>query len=271
LKIDPGDTSILLSRARLHYLQDDLPAARADVERALQAAPNLRAGILYRSLIAAAEGRFHEAIPDLRQILRAEPENIELKLQLATFYISDQRPRKAISILTEVIDATEEPPSEDDDRDHANDLRAGALRGRADASLSIGKHADAIKDYDVALELQPESDGILNNFAWVLATSPIDEVRDGKRSIELAKRACDVTSYEMPHILSTLAAGYAETGDFETAIKWSTRAVELGQEKLKDQVEQLKLELKSYEKGEVWRELQDIKEKPDLPRRIIET
>ena len=70
----------------------------------------------------------------------------------------------------------------------------------------------------------PEESGLLNNLAWVLATSPNDKVRDGKRSIELATKACELTEYKEAHILSTLASGYAEEGDFETAKKWSAKA-----------------------------------------------
>ena len=146
-----------------------------------------------------------------------------------------------------------------------------AMRARGDALLSIGRHADAVEDYNKALELAPDDDGVLNNLAWVLATSPKDEVRDGKRSIELANKACDVTQYKKPHILSTLAAAYAEMGDFENAIKWSNKAVELGEEDLKDQIEQLKNELKHYQEGKPFRELQNVEEKPDPPVRVLET
>ena len=65
-------------------------------------------------------------------------------------------------------------------------------------------------------QIEPD-EGLLNNLAWVLATSPDDKLRDGKRAIELATKAAEVSNYETPHVLSTLAAAYAETGDFEKA------------------------------------------------------
>jgi hypothetical protein len=92
----------------------------------------------------------------------------------------------------------------------------------------------------------------LNNLAWVLATSPVDQLRDGKRAIELATKACKLTDYKKPHILSTLAAAYAETGDFETAKKWSQKAVELGEGEEKEALEK---ELESYRAGKPVREL----------------
>jgi tetratricopeptide (TPR) repeat protein len=257
LTMEPRNLLALLMRARLHFVQEELPAARADVDRLLELQPGMTRAILLRSMIYAALERFQDAIADIRMLLREDPKNVELRLQLASLYVADKRPRKAIELLTEILN---------DDKDNWM-----ALRARGDALLSIGKHAEAIKDYNVAVKLKPDDHGILNNLAWVLATSPVDALRDGKRSIELGTKACEVTKYEMPHILSTLAAGYAETGDFETAIKWSTKAVELGRDKLKDQLEQLKKELEGYKRREKFRELQKVEEKPDPPRSLIET
>lgn len=61
-----------------------------------------------------------------------------------------------------------------------------------------------------------------------------DDVCDGKWSIELGTRVCDIIEYQMLYILSTLVVGYVEIGDFEIVIKWFKKVVELGYDKLKD-------------------------------------
>jgi lipopolysaccharide biosynthesis regulator YciM len=104
---------------------------------------------------------------------------------------------------------------------------------------------------------------VLNNLAWLLATSPDDAIRDGARAIELATKACEETEWKQAHIVSTLAAGYAEAGDFAKAREYSQKAVDLGGES--DEVkQQLKSELASYEAEKPWRERQEVAEaKPE--------
>ncbi len=53
-------------------------------------------------------------------------------------------------------------------------------------------------------------------------------------------KSCELTDYKAAHILSTLAAAYAETGDFEKAREWSGKAVELGTAENNEQLDQLK-------------------------------
>ena len=109
-----------------------------------------------------------------------------------------------------------------------------SLRAQGDALLNVGKHAEAIAVYEKAYALEPKDAGLLNNFAWVLATSPEAKLRDGDKALELATQACELTDYKLPHILSTLAAAYAETGDFENARKWIDKALEIGDQEHDD-------------------------------------
>ncbi len=258
LKIDPNDLPALLMRSRLNAAEGNDDQAKADVEKALRISPDLPQAILMRSMLAAQKDKFGEAIADIQLLLQTDPTNVEYRLQLATYMVGDKRPRKAIDVLTSIIEGMGENLDEDD-----KETKSDALRARGDALLSVGKHADAIKDYDEALKLTPEETGVLNNLAWVLATSPDEGVRNSERSIELGTKACDLTKYEKPHILSTLASGYAEKGDWETAIKWSSKAVELGEKegaKGEDVSEQLKKELESYKEKKPWREKQEVEE-----------
>lgn len=254
LQINPDDLPALLMRSRLHAAEGHDDKAKADIDKALELRPDLPQAILLRSLMAAQKEQFGEAIADIQVLLQSDPTNAEYRLQLATYYVGDKRPRKAIELLTSIIDGITDESDEE-----TKDLKVSALRSRGDALLSVGKHAEAVQDYDAAMKLDPEDNGVLNNLAWVLATSPDDAVRNADRSIELGTKACELTKYEKPHILSTLAAGYAEKGDFESAIKWSKKAVELGggEEMVGDQ---LKKELESYEQKKPWREKQEVEE-----------
>jgi tetratricopeptide (TPR) repeat protein len=214
----------------------------------LQINPVNSQALLLRSTMLAEEKKYGEAIGDVDRLLKLSPKNIELRLHVASLFSAGGWPRKAISLIGEVLS---------DDPDNWM-----ALRSRGDVYLSIGDHAKAVADFEKALKAQPENSGILNNFAWVLATSPDDKVRNAKRSIELGTKACELTKFKAAHILSTLASGYAESGDFETAIKWSSKAVELGEGETKEQLEK---ELESYRQKKPWRELQQSAEKPNPP------
>jgi hypothetical protein len=70
-------------------------------------------------------------------------------------------------------------------------------------------------------------------------------------------KACEKTEWKEAHIISTLAAGYAETADWENAKKFAKQAVEVGKDD-GDVADQLAAELESYEQGKPWRERQTI-------------
>ena len=268
LALQPKDPASLLQRAEIALSRNDIQSAKNDLraaERIDRRIAGAEQAIFVRCLIAIEEGRMADAINEMKTLVSRDPSNQERRLQLANLYIQDERPRKAIEMLTAVIDA--------------DPKNVGALRSRADALLSVGDHGEAINDYESALSAAGDDErydasGLMNNLAWVLATSPNDDIRDGKRAVELGEKAVELTDAKEPHILSTLAAGYAEIGDFDKAIEWSGKAVELGKEQDHNQLEQLEEELENYRARKPWREKQDTEEnsKPILnPEDLIDT
>jgi len=92
---------------------------------------------------------------------------------------------------------------------------------------SLGDIRQAVDQYRQALGLQPDMVEALNNLAWILASSPADDIRDGKEAVRLAERACDLSGQREPMLLGTLAAAYAEAGRFDDAIKTAQKARDL--------------------------------------------
>jgi TPR repeat protein len=69
------------------------------------------------------------------------------------------------------------------------------------------------------------------------------------KTVELANKACELTQWKNSDSIGTLAAAYAECGDFKEAVKWAKKAVELG-----NKGEKLRKQLKLHEEGKPYRD-----------------
>jgi tetratricopeptide (TPR) repeat protein len=261
LQIQPGLDLALLRRAEAYFLADKLDEALADLDAVLKDNPDLAVAHGLRAQVLASQERYADALAEIKLLAAELPGQPEVHMQLALYYLLNEQPREAIAAYSDVIEL--------------DDKHFLALRSRGDAYLNIGDHAAAIEDFERAYNLDAEDSALLNNLAWVLATSPDDNVRDGKRAIELAAKACELTEYKLPHIISTLAAAYAEAGDFKNAREWSQKSIALNQADLeaaikednKSQIEkstemgpQLAAELEKYNNDEPMRERQTVEE-----------
>ena len=89
------------------------------------------------------------------------------------------------------------------------------------------------RDYRKALELfhgaleRGPSPNVYAAFAWFLATSPDYAQRNGKEAVEYATKACELTEWKNANLIETLAAAYADIGDFDTAITYLREAMEI--------------------------------------------
>lgn len=237
LAVAPDNLAGLLIRATAQRALNRPQEALADVNRILELRPELPQALRIRAEVLAGQGKFDEAIRDLEAIRKSAPDDVQTLLDLATLHSAAKHPAQGLELYNAVVEL-----------DPAN-LRA--RQARADALLGLGRPRDALADYEEVLKLQPENPGVLNNLAWLLSTSPDAALRNGPRALELATQAGQLTEFKMPHILSTLAAAYAETGDYAKAVEWSEKAVALAQPQGRESLER---ELASYRQGKPWRE-----------------
>lgn len=91
-----------------------------------------------------------------------------------------------------------------------------------------------------------------NGLAWLLATSYEAKIRNGKEAARWAQQALKQLGESEAFILDTLAAAYAEAGDFDAAISTQEKAIANLRDNTKEK--ELQERLKSYREKKPWRD-----------------
>ncbi len=106
--------------------------------------------------------------------------------------------------------------------------------------------------YDDLGRMYPDLVEAHSRSAWLRATSPDAQHRNGKLAVESARRACELTEWHNPGELEVLAAAYAEAADFESAVKWQGKALTLTVEPA--DIESCRERLAQYRAGKPFRQ-----------------
>jgi tetratricopeptide (TPR) repeat protein len=271
IKLDPEFASAHVVRGEIWLMKRDFDHAIADYNEALRLD---RASNAYRGRGFAWLGKkqLASAIDDFNEAIRMTPEDASVYYGRGYAWSAKKEVEKAMIDFDEAIRLDplfsaayiarghawssqkefDKAIAEFDDAIRLDPDGASTYTGRGYAWSQKKDFEKAIADYDKAIRLDPDAFDALNGRAWLWSTCPDPKYRDGKKAVETAKKACELTEYAEAMILDTLAAASAETGDFDSAVKWQAKALEL----LKDEKERsdFRARLELYQQKKPYRQ-----------------
>lgn len=241
ISLRPGVALFWRRRAIEYTHMGDNLAAHRDYAKAIQVDPKDPENYRDRAVLYQSENRYPEALRDINQAVKLEPGNVMYYARRAAIHLHMRLYEAAISDCDQIVKL--DPSSA-----RGFGCRAQVYSASGDLRRAVGSYGDYLKvspdNVDVLynrgdLELQLHRWGAAradfaavarkassidaegaNWAAQTLATSSHAKARDGKAAVVLATHACKVTDYRNADYVSTLAAAYAEEGDFAQAIKW---------------------------------------------------
>jgi Flp pilus assembly protein TadD len=248
VQVDPlNATARGLHALTLSELGDDVEAVK-EAERAVQLAP-IDSEAHLNLAITAARTDMVRAIAEARRAIELGPENSSAYQLLTKCLVDSGRYNEAAAFGTEWLAVSPFDVTAHSSvavaKAQTGDLVTAArqlgyvvlLQPKAEQALaqlhrivsSLAKAPDGLQRLRDIATNAPDSPRMLDELAWLFATYPDSNARDGAEAIRLAERACALTDRRDPALLATLAAAYAETGDFSRGVAAGEEALTRGQ------------------------------------------
>ena len=213
IRLEPDYFPAQSGLARLLLAQGKLqPAVERGLE-ALRLKPDSPETHLNVANALFLQGKLESAVAHYRAALKSAPDSAAVRLNLGKALAGLKELAEA---ETQVREALRLQPNNPD----THQVLAAIYKGQ-------NRFREARAQYEAALRLAPDWPEVLNNLAWLLATHPSAELRDGARAVTLSERACQLTGSTNLSLLSTLAAAYAEAGRYPEALSAQQKVCDL--------------------------------------------
>jgi protein O-mannosyl-transferase len=213
LHINPGSVELHNDLGVTLHKQGKVGEAAREFEEVLRLDPSHAQAHNNRGLVLANQGEAAAAKTEFLEALRLKPDYPDAHGNLGKLLAEQGSLAEAEAQASEVLRLQPDNP--------------GAHQVLASIYKAQSRFAEARAQYEASLRLAPDWPEVLNNLAWLLATQPRAELRDGPHAVTLAQRACQLTGSTNLWMLSTLAAAYAEAGRFPEAVNTQQKVCEL--------------------------------------------
>jgi len=240
IALSPQDSELYGYRAYIDDQRSQYDDAISDLGQPIKYSSRKNEDLYYRRGYAYQEkADYDHAIEDYREAAKLDPSDVRIFRQRYEALTHKGRPDLALSDLSQIKNETEED-----------------FLARANIHDSAGEYRLALDDYDHAVAVAPNDLESANATAWLLSTCPDPKIRDGNRALTLAKKACDLSTWQNAYAIDTLAAALAETGDFTQAVIWQERSIDLmkSQSAPAETQQGARERLDLYRKGQPYRE-----------------
>jgi tetratricopeptide (TPR) repeat protein len=234
-----------LGTAYAKLQQPDL--AQAHYAEAVRLKPDFAHAHLKLGLIEASQGQLGKAIAQFVETIKLEPTNAVAFFNLGAAYQANDQLDAALDQFSaaarlDPMDAEAQARIAgvlarqgkfDEAIKHYSQAiliqpEEAKLHGQLAAVLAThGDFRNAVEHYWTSIRLKPDWPDPMRDLAWIMATNPKAELRNGPEALHLAQRACDLVGHPDPRFLSSLEVAYAEVGRFDDAIKTAEQIQQL--------------------------------------------
>jgi tetratricopeptide (TPR) repeat protein len=242
IRIDPKHALIFRNRGLAYRLKKDYDRAIKDYNEAIRLDPKDASAFYNRGTAYRLKKDYDRAIQDYDEAIRIDPKHAAAFNNRGNAHRLKKDYDRAIKDYDEAIRL--------DPKD------AYAYGNRAETRSKRKQYAEAVRDFEEAMRLAPSMDWLHRYYAFFRATCPEARYRDGKKAVELAKKAIELAGRDADwEYHSTLAAAYAEANQFDKAVAEQTKELE---NKSLDREDRAKMEqrLKLYRDKQPYRDME---------------
>jgi serine/threonine-protein kinase len=240
IQLDSSFSDIYLLRGACYQEQGQNEKALSDFDQHIRIRPNHAIGYRFRGDAHWAKRELDLALADYTRSIELDPSKARAYVERGAVFLEKKEYERALSSLEKALELD------------PGFARAYVDKGRVHRRKKEYRFAENC--FLDAIKHDPESVDAYNNLAWLWATCPESGFRNGPKAVEFATRANELTSWEEPYCLDTLAAAYAEQGKYDEAIRWLKKAMEYPDAFEPEDLEKDRKALALYEAGKPYRD-----------------